>query len=888
MIPRRVVLENFLSIAGPVDVCFTDDEPLWVLTGRNGVGKSAIFDAITYCLYGEHRGGGQKADQLIRHGANGFRLILEFEFAGAEYRITRTRVIRGRTTQRVERRTGPGAEDWEAEPGVGSAAEVRAWVERTLGLEYDAFTTSVLLRQGESEKLFKSSRAERIAVLKRIIGFEDYEHLSERVHTQATLRKGVVETLRRRLEAVPEVTPPERTAAAAALAAALQAQDGAQAALRAAVRCVEQAKQWARLGPRRADLLRKMAEADARAKEAESLRAAKARLDDLMAAVPVLQSICTLRKRLADLDERERLARASRERQTADCDAKAKAADIARRKAESHRQAADDLDRQAKNLHEQIERSRKFLTLADEVERLQQQIQAYPADLAEQLAESGTAEEKAAQTVQTVTKELSRIQAFLHLAQQQQGQFATVQVGAKCSRCGQNVDAEHAAQECSRLADEVQRWEEEVGRLQTALREAQGQHSSAKKQWVALEKKQQALATLQTTLRSKQESLTHLGMAESAARLRRHLEESAEQRRGIVERANAERRDYLETHEEANRLQEEWTALKKGVARAGDEIHSLSNQRATAHGQEQAAAVQLAAEWQSRVQALAPEDVAALAEERDRLVKAGVAIRFTQWREDVARRVEWENQLQEIEVEIATIPDGARLPVPDAEQQQQEASWALAEADATRTAAQRICDELADRARQYGELSTQLRDAERQTDLHKRIDDLLGPEGLQRELVRLAEEEIISLANDTLQKLTDGELSLELDEEAAGRDDKAFALRVRRVGDPHTIGVLFLSGSQKFRVAVSVALAVGRFASGRARPLEAVIIDEGFGSLDQEGLRAMAEELKRLQRSQSLRRIILVSHQEDFTEQFPVGYRLIPGPNGTTAEPFRR
>jgi DNA repair protein SbcC/Rad50 len=107
-----------------------------------------------------------------------------------------------------------------------------------------------------------------------------------------------------------------------------------------------------------------------------------------------------------------------------------------------------------------------------------------------------------------------------------------------------------------------------------------------------------------------------------------------------------------------------------------------------------------------------------------------------------------------------------------------------------------------------------------------------------------------------------------------------------RAGDP--IAVAFLSGSQRFRVAVSVALAVGRFASGRARPLESVIIDEGFGSLDKDGLQAMAEELKRLQQLSSLRRVILVSHQEEFTNQFPVGYRLSPGDGGTVAHPFRR
>jgi DNA repair protein SbcC/Rad50 len=83
-----------------------------------------------------------------------------------------------------------------------------------------------------------------------------------------------------------------------------------------------------------------------------------------------------------------------------------------------------------------------------------------------------------------------------------------------------------------------------------------------------------------------------------------------------------------------------------------------------------------------------------------------------------------------------------------------------------------------------------------------------------------------------------------------------------------------------------VALAVGRFAAGKSRPLGSVIIDEGFGGLDRDGLRAAAEELNRL-RGQ-LRRILLVSHQEEFATNFPAGYWLCRGESGTTAERFRR
>lgn len=117
-------------------------------------------------------------------------------------------------------------------------------------------------------------------------------------------------------------------------------------------------------------------------------------------------------------------------------------------------------------------------------------------------------------------------------------------------------------------------------------------------------------------------------------------------------------------------------------------------------------------------------------------------------------------------------------------------------------------------------------------------------------------------------------------------DDEAFALCVRQADKPTPTGVNYLSGSEKFRVAVSVALAIGRFAAGQARPLESVIIDEGFGSLDRDGLRAAADELNRLR--QYLRRIIVVSHQEEFAKRFPVLIQLNHGENGTTAAALRQ
>jgi DNA repair exonuclease SbcCD ATPase subunit len=81
-----------------------------------------------------------------------------------------------------------------------------------------------------------------------------------------------------------------------------------------------------------------------------------------------------------------------------------------------------------------------------------------------------------------------------------------------------------------------------------------------------------------------------------------------------------------------------------------------------------------------------------------------------------------------------------------------------------------------------------------------------------------------------------------------------------------------LSGGQRFRVAVSLALGIGRYAGQGSSRIESVIIDEGFGSLDKTGRQEMIDELHLLK--DELKCIILVSHQEEIAEAFTNKYKV--------------
>src|SRR3954453_21729116 len=98
MIPLCISLEGFLSYKEKQVINF-EGSSLWMLWGPNGVGKSAIFDAITFALYGSHRG--SRIKELINHYSD--RLVIEFDFLvnGVVYRARRIHPREGSSVREI-------------------------------------------------------------------------------------------------------------------------------------------------------------------------------------------------------------------------------------------------------------------------------------------------------------------------------------------------------------------------------------------------------------------------------------------------------------------------------------------------------------------------------------------------------------------------------------------------------------------------------------------------------------------------------------------------------------------------------------------------------------------------------------------------------------------
>ena len=115
--------------------------------------------------------------------------------ATSAYRVARTVRRTGASQQRLERVTAAGAE-----AVADRAREIKAEVERILGLDYDGFTRSVVLPQGQFDAFLKGEPKERRKILVALLNLGVYERMQQLANTRATDARREAEFIRRQLD----------------------------------------------------------------------------------------------------------------------------------------------------------------------------------------------------------------------------------------------------------------------------------------------------------------------------------------------------------------------------------------------------------------------------------------------------------------------------------------------------------------------------------------------------------------------------------------------------------------------------------------------------------------------------------------------------------------
>lgn len=182
------VLKLVLSAFGPyAGVSVVDMEPLtngglYLIAGDTGAGKTMLFDAIAYALYGESSGKEREKTMLrSKYAAPGEETYVELVFLHRGKTYTLKRGFRERIKRNGERvETGADASLIFPDGSVvAKERDVTAAVEELLGLDCARFRQTAMLAQGQFRKLLFAETSERIDVLRKLFNTDVYDRFAQ-------------------------------------------------------------------------------------------------------------------------------------------------------------------------------------------------------------------------------------------------------------------------------------------------------------------------------------------------------------------------------------------------------------------------------------------------------------------------------------------------------------------------------------------------------------------------------------------------------------------------------------------------------------------------------------------------------------------------------------
>ena len=171
---------------------------LFLITGDTGAGKTTLFDAVSYALFGQLSGGVRSLDTVRSDYTEPDRetfVELTFEHRGKEYTVRRTPQYQRPKKRGEGQVTQPATALFLApgRPAVEKVGEVDTAIRQLLGMDGDQFRQIAMIAQGQFTELLNAPGERRSAVLRQIFGTAGCRAVQEKLRAAATEAARAVE-----------------------------------------------------------------------------------------------------------------------------------------------------------------------------------------------------------------------------------------------------------------------------------------------------------------------------------------------------------------------------------------------------------------------------------------------------------------------------------------------------------------------------------------------------------------------------------------------------------------------------------------------------------------------------------------------------------------------
>lgn len=196
MRPLKLTMSAFGPYAGRMELDFETlgTGGLYLITGDTGAGKTTIFDAISFALFGEASGGNREPGMLrskYADPATPTEVTLVFRYAGKEYSITRNpEYMRPKSKGKdkgdaLTKQTAGASLTYPDGHLATKPREVNAAIRDILGLDREQFAQVAMIAQGDFLKLLLADTKERQKIFRNIFHTNLYVELQDQLSKQS-------------------------------------------------------------------------------------------------------------------------------------------------------------------------------------------------------------------------------------------------------------------------------------------------------------------------------------------------------------------------------------------------------------------------------------------------------------------------------------------------------------------------------------------------------------------------------------------------------------------------------------------------------------------------------------------------------------------------------
>jgi exonuclease SbcC len=834
MIPVSLRLSGFLSYRDPIELDFTGFD-LACISGSNGAGKSSLLDAITWSLFGQAR---KRDESLVNLQSEAAEVVFEFSYENNLYRVQRS-LPRGKSTV-LEFQVQNG-ENWRPLT-ERTIRETQARIEQILRLDYETFVNAAFFLQGKADHFTQQTASKRKEVLSNILGLETWEIYKERT---AERRKA----LEREVENI----------------------DGRVAEIEAEL--VEEAQRKSRLKELEKELKRLATTRKTQATVLESMRKEVASLDNQRKLVERLAA--ALERSGKNLGELEtRLSGREAERATfADLLERAQEVESAFKRWQAARADLERWEGIAAQFREHEKRRQPLLeAIAAERAHLEAE-QAALENQGQAFTEQRSALDEVKTQIEGVEKQLTETESRLGQrdetrvkldatreqvsAMRAENEALKLQMvalderikklevveGAACPLCGQPLTDEHRRSTLAQMQTEGtqmgDQWRANKSRVDELVQEVE-----------ALEKQVAALAGVDDE---------RVARASLLSQLQERLE--------TLQGATSEWQN-----EGAKRLKQVGTALKKKnyaeqalvqLTAVDAELKQLGYDAVAHDAARQAESEGRAADEEHRELEASRAALAPL----EREIK-DLTAQVSKLGEELARQ-------QKEYAEAAAVLAAAESQAPDLDSAERDLFDLQGQENRLNQevgAARQKVTVLDDLRARKADYETQRKAYTRQISQHKTLERAFGKDGVPALLIEQALPQIESKANELLDRLSNGAMSIRFVTQAEykdkKRDDLKETLEIQISDGAGMRDYEMYSGGEAFRVNFAIRLALSEvLAQRKGARLQTLVIDEGFGSQDAQGRQRLIEAINLVKGD--FAKILVITHLDELKDAFP-------------------